>query len=87
MNIDKADTGLQVASHLLEKQIQDKQRESQLRAWEMYRTCRSALEEGTVQLERDTGERATAGQCDPRTAEVRRHRIRALKEERYSDRW
>ena len=47
----------------------------------MYRTCRSALEE------RDTGERVTAGQCDPRTAEVRRHRIRALKEERYSDRW
>lgn len=53
----------------------------------MYRTCRSVLEEGTVRLERDTGEPVTAGQCDLRTAEVRRHRIRALKEERYSDRW
>ena len=41
---------------------------------------------GVVRLERDTGEPVTAERCDPRTAEVRRHRIQALKAERYSDR-
>lgn len=45
------------------------------------------LKECIVQLERDTGEPVPAEQCDPRTAEVRRHLIWAMKEERYSDRW
>lgn len=46
-----------------------------------------ALRESMVQLARDTGEPVPAGQCDPRTARVRRHLIWAVKEERDSDRW